>query len=112
MVLLPKNSIPVYTTDSVGVLMRMPLGHGRHLIPVSIKGICLNTIRLTRTISCKPFSCSQRLSLILSIGEHTSINHAWIFSALESSVRGVVQLLLDDGLVDEAQQVSPVWQVS
>ena len=41
-----------------------------------------------------------------SIGEHTSINHAWIFSALESSVRGVVQLLLDDGLVDEAQEVS------
>ena len=41
-----------------------------------------------------------------SIGEHTSINHAWIFSALESSVRGVVQLLLDDGLVDEAKEVS------
>jgi monoamine oxidase len=40
------------------------------------------------------------------IGEHTSINHAWIFSALESAVRGVVQLLLDDGLVDEAQEVS------
>jgi monoamine oxidase len=39
------------------------------------------------------------------VGEHTSINHAWIFSALESSVRGVVQLLLDDGLVDEAQEV-------
>lgn len=41
-----------------------------------------------------------------SIGEHTSINHAWIFSALESSVRGVVQLLLDEGLVLEAQEVS------
>lgn len=43
------------------------------------------------------------------IGEHTSINHAWIFSALESSVRGVVQLLLDDGLVDEAQQIVNKW---
>jgi hypothetical protein len=45
-----------------------------------------------------------------SIGEHTSINHAWIFSALESSVRGVVQLLLDDGLVDEAQEVSTLCE--
>lgn len=41
-----------------------------------------------------------------SIGEHTSVNHAWIFSALESATRGVVQALLDDGLVDEAKQVS------
>jgi hypothetical protein len=41
-----------------------------------------------------------------SIGEHTSINHAWTLSALESAVRGVVQLFLDDGLVDEAQEVS------
>jgi hypothetical protein len=45
-----------------------------------------------------------------SIGEHTSINHAWIFSALESSVRGVVQLLLDDGLVDEAQEASTLCE--
>lgn len=37
------------------------------------------------------------------VGEHTSVNHAWIFSALESAVRGVVQLLLEDGLVDEAK---------
>ena len=39
------------------------------------------------------------------VGEHTSVNHAWIFSALESGVRGVVQLLLEDGLVDEAKQI-------
>ena len=42
----------------------------------------------------------------LSVGEHTSVNHAWIFSALESATRGVVQLLLEDGLVDEAKEVS------
>lgn len=47
--------------------------------------------------------------LMNSVGEHTSINHAWIFSALESSVRGVVQLLLDDGLVDEAQEIINKW---
>lgn len=41
-----------------------------------------------------------------SVGEHTSVNHAWIFSALESATRGVVQLLLEDGLVDEAKEVS------
>jgi hypothetical protein len=46
--------------------------------------------------------------LVSSVGEHTSVNHAWIFSALESATRGVVQLLLEDGLVDEAKEVSPI----
>ncbi|KAF2435491.1 hypothetical protein EJ08DRAFT_340256 [Tothia fuscella] len=43
------------------------------------------------------------------IGEHTSYTHAWIFSALESAVRGTAQLLLDMGLVDEAKQVTSDW---
>ncbi|KAJ4205054.1 hypothetical protein NW767_003849 [Fusarium falciforme] len=43
------------------------------------------------------------------VGEHTSITHAWIFSALESAVRGTTQLLLDLGLVDEAKQVVDTW---
>ncbi|KAJ9091829.1 hypothetical protein QFC19_008943 [Naganishia cerealis] len=43
------------------------------------------------------------------VGEHTSVNHAWIFSALESATRGVVQSLLDDGLVDEAKMVVNKW---
>jgi monoamine oxidase len=43
------------------------------------------------------------------IGEHTSITHAWIFSALESAVRGTTQLLLDLGLVDEAKQIVDTW---
>lgn len=42
-------------------------------------------------------------------GEHTSITHAWIFSALESAVRGTTQLLLDLGLVDEAKEVVDTW---
>ncbi|KAF2754175.1 hypothetical protein EJ05DRAFT_504277 [Pseudovirgaria hyperparasitica] len=43
------------------------------------------------------------------VGEHTSVTHAWIFSAVESAVRGVVQVLLDAGLVDEAKGVSGRW---
>ncbi|KNG50950.1 amine oxidase [Stemphylium lycopersici] len=43
------------------------------------------------------------------IGEHTSYTHAWIFSALDSAVRGTSQLLLDMGLVDEAKQIVDTW---
>ncbi|KAL2870559.1 flavin monoamine oxidase family protein [Aspergillus lucknowensis] len=43
------------------------------------------------------------------IGEHTSYTHAWIFSALDSAVRGTTQLLLDLGLVDEAKQIVHEW---
>ncbi|KAJ9648422.1 hypothetical protein H2199_001277 [Coniosporium tulheliwenetii] len=45
------------------------------------------------------------------VGEHTSFTHAWIFSALESAVRGTAQLLLDMGLVEEAKGLrSSGWQ--
>jgi monoamine oxidase len=43
------------------------------------------------------------------IGEHTSYTHAWIFSALDSAVRGTTQLLLDLGLVDEAKGIVQEW---
>ncbi|KAJ5562137.1 hypothetical protein N7461_000898 [Penicillium sp. DV-2018c] len=43
------------------------------------------------------------------IGEHTSYTHAWIFSALDSAVRGTTQLLLDLGLVDEAKEIVETW---
>jgi monoamine oxidase len=43
------------------------------------------------------------------VGEHTSFTDAWIFSALESAVRGAVQLLLELGLVDEAKMVVETW---
>ena len=42
-------------------------------------------------------------------GEHTRYTHAWIFSALDSAVRGTAQLLLDMGLVDEAKQIVDTW---
>lgn len=45
------------------------------------------------------------------IGEHTSYTHAWIASALESAIRGSVQLLLQLGLVDEAKAVVDKWMV-
>ncbi|KAG6356355.1 hypothetical protein INS49_015743 [Diaporthe citri] len=40
---------------------------------------------------------------MIFIGEHTSYTHAWIASALDSGIRGAVQLLLELGLVDEAK---------
>jgi monoamine oxidase len=43
------------------------------------------------------------------VGEHTSYTHAWIFSALDSAVRGTAQVLLDMGLVDEAKEVVKTW---
>ncbi|KAL3426020.1 L-amino-acid oxidase [Phlyctema vagabunda] len=43
------------------------------------------------------------------VGEHTSYTHAWIWSALESAVRGTTQLLLEMGLVDEAKSVTEDW---
>ncbi|KAI5778545.1 flavin-containing amine oxidoreductase-domain containing protein [Geopyxis carbonaria] len=43
------------------------------------------------------------------IGEHTSYTHAWIASALESAIRGAVQLCLDLGLVDEAKTIVETW---
>ncbi|KAF6826931.1 l-amino acid oxidase [Colletotrichum plurivorum] len=46
---------------------------------------------------------------MIFIGEHTSYTHAWISSALESGVRGSVQLLLELGLVDEAKAAVNKW---
>ncbi|KAB8338859.1 hypothetical protein FH972_021803 [Carpinus fangiana] len=46
---------------------------------------------------------------VIFVGEHTSYTHAWIASALESGVRGAVQLMLEMGLVDEAKEVTKFW---
>lgn len=43
------------------------------------------------------------------VGEHTTYTHAWIWSALESAVRGTTQLLLDMGLVDESKELVEFW---
>lgn len=46
---------------------------------------------------------------MIFIGEHTSYTHAWIASALESGIRGSVQLMLELGLVDEAKATVDKW---
>ncbi|KAK4216938.1 L-amino-acid oxidase [Rhypophila decipiens] len=46
---------------------------------------------------------------MIFVGEHTSFTHAWIASALESGIRGAVQLLLELGLVDEAKEAVQKW---
>lgn len=46
---------------------------------------------------------------MIFVGEHTSFTHAWISSALESGVRGGIQLLLELGLVDEAKEANEKW---
>ncbi|KAF1981449.1 L-amino-acid oxidase [Aulographum hederae CBS 113979] len=67
---------------------------------------------------CEPLVGQQELYLpayfrtemgTVFVGEHTSWTHAWIWSALESAVRGTAQLLLDMGLVDEAKEVTGTW---
>lgn len=46
---------------------------------------------------------------MIFVGEHTSYTHAWIASALESGIRGSVQLMLELGLVDEAKATVDKW---
>lgn len=46
---------------------------------------------------------------MIFVGEHTSYTHAWIASALESGIRGSVQLMLELGLVDEAKATVEKW---
>ncbi|KAK2616088.1 hypothetical protein N8I77_002797 [Diaporthe amygdali] len=46
---------------------------------------------------------------VIFVGEHTSYTHAWIASALESGIRGSVQLMLELGLVDEAKDTVEKW---
>ncbi|KAJ8129239.1 hypothetical protein O1611_g4393 [Lasiodiplodia mahajangana] len=46
---------------------------------------------------------------MIFIGEYTSYTHAWISSALESGIRGAVQMLLELGLVDEAKDAVDKW---
>ncbi|ORY71487.1 L-amino acid oxidase [Pseudomassariella vexata] len=46
---------------------------------------------------------------MIFVGEQTSYTHAWIASALESGIRGAVQLMLEEGLVDEAKVAVEKW---
>ncbi|KAK4513779.1 uncharacterized protein ATC70_005785 [Mucor velutinosus] len=42
---------------------------------------------------------------LVFVGEHTDIKHAWISAALESSIRGVVMILVENGHIDEAKAI-------
>ena len=66
---------------------------------------------------CSPLAGQQELYLpayfrtefkTVFVGEHTSYTHSWIWSSLESAVRGTAQLLLDMR-VDEAMQITETW---
>ena len=46
---------------------------------------------------------------MIFVGEHTSITHAWVSAAVESGIRGGVQVLLELGLVDEANEAVDKW---
>ncbi|KAG5984514.1 hypothetical protein E4U55_004410 [Claviceps digitariae] len=48
---------------------------------------------------------------MIFIGEHTSYTHGWISSAIDSGIRGAVQLMLELGLVDEAKAAVKKWMV-
>ncbi|KAL1863317.1 hypothetical protein Plec18170_000151 [Paecilomyces lecythidis] len=80
--------------------------------------ICWNTVPDQGASWASPAAGQQELYIpaffkteknTVFVGEHTSYTHAWIFSALESAVRGTTQLLLDMGLVDEAKQITNEW---
>ncbi|KAK2616445.1 hypothetical protein QQS21_000687 [Conoideocrella luteorostrata] len=49
---------------------------------------------------------------MIFIGEHTSYTHGWVSSALDSGIRGAVQMMLELGLVDEAKAAVKKWMVS
>ncbi|KAM0335358.1 hypothetical protein ACHAQA_000403 [Verticillium albo-atrum] len=46
---------------------------------------------------------------MIFVGEHTSVIHGWVSPAIESGIRGAVQLLLELGLVDEAHDAVEKW---
>ncbi|ROT39642.1 L-amino-acid oxidase [Sodiomyces alkalinus F11] len=46
---------------------------------------------------------------MIFVGEHTGVTHAWIAPAVETGLRGAVQLLLELGLVDEAKEAVDKW---
>ena len=49
---------------------------------------------------------------IVFVGEHTDVKHAWISAALESSIRGVVMVLIEHGHIKEAKQLVKKWNAT
>ncbi|QPH15890.1 hypothetical protein C2857_000409 [Epichloe festucae Fl1] len=48
---------------------------------------------------------------MIFVGEHTSYTHGWMSSAIDSGIRGAVQMMLELGLVDEAKAAVKKWMV-
>lgn len=46
---------------------------------------------------------------MIFVGEHTSYTHGWMSSAIDSGIRGAVQMMLELGLVDEAKAAVKKW---
>ncbi|KAL3475543.1 hypothetical protein BJX99DRAFT_157795 [Aspergillus californicus] len=108
--------------DYVGIVQRAMIEFHGDVAREQFTGIynrqCWETDEHQAGAWAAPFVGQQELYLpayyqtefkTIFVGEHTSYTHAWIFSALDSAVRGTTQLLLDLGLVDEAKQVVNEW---
>ncbi|KAL2839359.1 flavin-containing amine oxidoreductase-domain containing protein [Aspergillus pseudoustus] len=108
--------------DYVGIVQRAMVAFHGEVAAEQFTGIynrqCWETDEHQAGAWASPFVGQQDLYLpayyqteqkTIFIGEHTSYTHAWIFSALDSAVRGTTQLLLDLGLVDEAKQIVDEW---
>ncbi|OJI98874.1 hypothetical protein ASPVEDRAFT_25720 [Aspergillus versicolor CBS 583.65] len=119
----PARSIAALSPeDYVGIVQRAMVDFHGPIAAEQFTGIynrqCWETDEHQAGAWASPFVGQQELYLpayyqtefkTIFIGEHTSYTHAWIFSALDSAVRGTTQLLLDLGLVDEAKQVVNEW---
>ncbi|OOO07781.1 L-amino acid oxidase LaoA [Aspergillus flavus] len=90
----------------------------RELYTGDYERLCWLQDEHTATSWCRPDVEQHRLYIpayhqtehnTIFIGEHTAPTHAWVSSSLHSSVRGVVQLLLELGLVDEAKRINKEW---
>ncbi|KAL4921323.1 flavin-containing amine oxidoreductase-domain containing protein [Aspergillus aurantiobrunneus] len=119
----PARSIAALSEeDYVGVAQRAMVAFHGEIAAEQFTGIynrqCWETDEHQAGAWAAPFVGQQELYLpayyqtefkTIFVGEHTSYTHAWIFSALDSAVRGTTQLLLDLGLVDEAKQIVQEW---
>ncbi|KAL3460926.1 flavin-containing amine oxidoreductase-domain containing protein [Aspergillus heterothallicus] len=119
----PARSIAALSEeDYVGIVQRAMVQFHGEIAAEQFTGIynrqCWETDEHQAGAWASPFVGQQDLYLpayyqtehkTIFIGEHTSYTHAWIFSALDSAVRGTTQLLLDLGLVDEARAVVGEW---
>lgn len=92
--------------------------HVRDLYTGKYERLCWLEDELAATSWCRPKVEQHKLYIpsyhrtehnTIFIGEHTAPTHAWVSSSLYSAVRGTAQLLLELGMVTEAQTVTKQW---